>query len=110
MKHRSPLYPGLIWLIPIAGIFLFLFGWYLSTKNEMNQKYNTGIITGWILLVPLLGLILFAWSWAAGAAKVHGKYTGGIGFLLMFLLGPIGGAIHQAAFNEAAKAGMQRAA
>jgi hypothetical protein len=91
--------------VPIAGILIWLFGWYLSTKNEMNQKYNTGIVTGWIFLVPLLGPILFAWSYAGGAAKVHGKYSQGVGFLLLFLLAPVGAYLHQAAFNEVAARG-----
>lgn len=104
MKQRNVLFAALIMLVPFVGGLIWLFGWLLSTKNEMNEKFNTGIITGWILLVPLLGGLIFMWSYAGGAAKVHGKYSQGIGFLVMFvpILGPY---LHQSAFNETAQRG-----
>lgn len=105
MQQRSPIFAALIMFVPIVGILIWLFAWLLSTKNEMNQKFNTGIITGWIFLVPILGPILFYWQYAGGAAKVHGKYSQGVGFILLFLLAPVGAYLHQAAFNEAAQRG-----
>ena len=101
MKQRNVLFAALIMLVPIVGALIWLFGWLLSTKNEMNEKYNTGIITGWILLVPFLGGLIFMWSYAGGANKVTGKYSQGIGFLMM-LFAPLGGYLHQTAFNELA--------
>lgn len=100
MKQRSPAFAGLIMLVPIVGILIWWFGWYVSTKNEMNQKYNTGIPTAWVILIPFIGGLWFAWAWAGGAAKVHGKYSQGVGFLLMFFIAPVGAWLHQAAFNE----------
>ena len=75
MQQRNPLYAALIWLIPIVGLLVWWFTWYLPTKREMNQKYNAGIVTGWIVLVPFIGFLYFHWSYAGGAAKVHGKYS-----------------------------------
>ena len=46
MQQRSPIFAALIMFVPIVGILIWLFAWLLSTKNEMNQKFNTGIITG----------------------------------------------------------------
>jgi hypothetical protein len=112
MQQRNPLFAALIIFVPFVGGLIWLFAWLLSTKNEMNQKFNTGIITGWILLVPFLGGLIFMWSYAGGAAKVHGKYSQGMGFLVL-LLAPLGGYLHQSAFNEAGQRGgaaMQRAA
>ncbi len=101
MQQRNVLFAALIMLVPLVGGLIWLFGWLLPTKNEMNQKFNTGIITGWILLVPFLGGLIFMWSYAGGAAKVHGKYSQGMGFLMM-LLAPLGAYLHQTAFNETA--------
>jgi hypothetical protein len=99
MQQRNVLFATLIMFVPIVGGLIWLFGWLLPTKNEMNQKYNTGIITGWILLVPILGGLIFTWSYAGGAAKVTGKYSQVVGFLL-FLVAPLAGYLHQSAFNE----------
>jgi|GEM_PF-3263917 len=104
MKQRNVLFATLIMLVPLVGGLIWLFGWLLSTKNEMNEKYNTGIITGWILLVPFLGALIFFWSYAGGANKVTGKYSQGIGFL-MFFIAPLAGFLHQTAFNEAGQRG-----
>ncbi|MBP6845046.1 MAG: hypothetical protein KA201_14945 [Kofleriaceae bacterium] len=105
MQQRNPLYAALIWLIPIVGILVWFFTWYLPTKREMNAKYNAGIITGWICLVPFIGFLIFHWSYAGGAAKVHGKYSQGLGFILMLFILPVGAYLQQAAFNEVAARG-----
>ena len=113
MQQRNPLYAALIWLIPSVGLLVWWFTWYLPTKREMNQKYNAGIVTGWIVLVPFIGFLYFHWSYAGGAAKVHGKYSQGLGFILMLFILPVGAYLQQAAFNEAAQRGgaaLQRAA
>ena len=63
-------------------------------------------------IARILGPLIFAWSYAGGAAKVHGKYSQGIGFLALLII-PVGGYLHQSAFNETAQRGgaaLQRAA
>lgn len=111
MQKRNPLFAALILFVPLVGGLIWLFGWLLPTKNEMNQKFNTGIPHGILIIIPIVGL-WWMWQYAGAANKVTGKYSQAVGFLLL-LIAPVGGYLHQSAFNEQADRGgtaMQRAA
>jgi hypothetical protein len=96
MTRRSVVLVLLFSLITfgIYGIY-----WYVATKDEMVSK-GADIPTGWLIIIPIAS-IYWVWRWSAGVEHVsRGKMSGGVTFLLMFLLGwPIGMAILQATFN-----------
>jgi CDP-diglyceride synthetase len=109
MQQRNVLFATLIMFVPLVGGLIWLFGWLLPTKNEMNQKYNTGIPHGILLIVPIVNF-WWLWKYATAANKVTGKLSPGVGFVVFFIA-PLAGYLHQSAFNEqGAKAGVARAA
>lgn len=98
MQQRNVLFATLTPFIPLVGGLIWLFGWLLSTKNEMNQKYNAGIPHGILIIIPVVNL-WWMWRYASAANKVTGKLSPVAGFLVL-LIAPLGGFLHQSAFNE----------
>jgi hypothetical protein len=103
MTQRSPVTVLILWCVTF-GIYPLI--WLISTKNELNQKFNAGIPTGWLLILGPLGLY---WSYKYWTAVQ--KVTG-VSWILGFLFGPIGAFMAQGKFNEtgAGAGGMARAA
>jgi hypothetical protein len=115
MRQRSPV---LVIVYTIITFGIYGLYWAVSTKNEMNQKYNAGIPTAWLIIVPIAG-IYWGWKWCEGAQKTT---NGGVSGAMLFVLFLVGGAIPiagpvamvlaQSAFNKtsAGAMSMQRAA
>ncbi len=58
------------------------------------------IPTAWLIIVPLVN-IWWLWKYSEGVEKVTGgKLSGVLAFILLWVLGPIGGAIVQDSFNN----------
>lgn len=111
MQQRNVLFATLIMFVPLVGGLIWLFGWLLPTKNEMNQKFNAGIPHGILLIIPIVNL-WWLWQYAGAANKVTGKLSQGVGFIVFFIA-PLAGYLHQSAFNEQGQRGgaaLQRAA
>jgi uncharacterized membrane protein YjgN (DUF898 family) len=84
------------------GIYAIV--WMVKTKNEMNTQ-GANIPTAWLLIVPVVS-IWWSWKYAGGVEHVtRGKFSQVIAFILMAVLGVIGMAIIQDAFNKAADQG-----
>lgn len=80
------------------GIYSLI--WFVKTKGEMVRS-GADIPTSWLLIVPIAN-IYWQWKWSGGVEYVtRGRTQQAIAFLLIFLLGIIGMAIVQAAFNRA---------
>ncbi len=78
--------------------------WMVKTKNEMNSQ-GASIPTAWLIIVPIVS-IWWMWKYAGGVEHVtRGKSSQVIAFILLFVLGVIGMAIIQDAFNKAADQG-----
>lgn len=78
--------------------------WMVKTKNEMNTQ-GASIPTAWLLIVPVVS-IWWMWKYAGGVEHVtRGKSSQVIAFILLFVLGVIGMAIIQDAFNKVADQG-----
>jgi len=100
LVERDPL------VVLLLGIFtcgIYSWYWLVKTKGELNRSGADHIPTAWIWLIPIVGGIWWNWKYAQGAAKVAGKYSDALIFLLIWLLGPIGHAIMQDAYNNAIK-------
>jgi hypothetical protein len=96
MKRRSPAAPL---LLPIVTFGIYSLVWLVKTKNEMNRTVDT-IPTGWLLIVPIAN-IWWEWKYAVGVEQYTDKgMSRHAAFWLLFLLGPIGAAIIQNAFNN----------
>ena len=79
----------------IYGIF-----WLYWTKQEMN-RLGAEIPTLWLIWIPFVS-IWWLWKWSEGVdVATRGKMSGATAFLLSWLLGSIGYAIVQDAFNKA---------
>ncbi len=91
-------------LLSIFTFFIYGLIWMVKTKNEMNSQ-GASIPTAWLLLVPIVQYWWY-WKYAGGVEHVtRGKTSQVIAFILLFVLGPIGMAIIQDAFNKAADQG-----
>lgn len=67
----------------------------------MNATVATKVPTAWMLIVPIAN---FVWYWKyAGAVQefTKGGLSQAAGFWLLLILGPIGAAVVQSAFNKA---------
>jgi hypothetical protein len=96
VKLRSP---AAVFLLPFITLFISFLVWEVSTKKSMNDDGAT-VPTVWMQIIPILN---YVWIWKyAGAAS---EYTKGAvsqagAFWLLALLGPLGAAILQSAFNK----------
>jgi hypothetical protein len=97
MKNRSP-----IAVVLLSFITLGIYAWYWSvkTKTEMNS-HGTNIPTAWIWLIPIVGQAWWYWKYSEGVEHITGgKLSTILTFVLLFVVGPIGMAIIQDAFNK----------
>lgn len=98
MKNRNPL---VVFLFSILTCGLYSWYWIVKTKGEMN-KIGEKIPTAWIWLIPLVGNFWWYWKYSEGIDHVTQKEIPTIlAILALLLLGPIGQAIIQVAFNRA---------
>ncbi|MCX6727246.1 MAG: DUF4234 domain-containing protein [Candidatus Saccharibacteria bacterium] len=106
MKNRSPI---AVALLPIVTFGIYQIFWYVDTKEEMNA-HGADIPTAWLLIVPLAN-IYWVWKYCGGVEKVtNAKYSQVLAFILLYLIGSIGAAIIQDAFNKAGAPAMAPAA
>lgn len=97
MKKRNPIAVFLFGLITL-GIYSWY--WAVKTKGEMN-RLGEKIPTAWIWLIPIIGSIWWWWKYSEAVEHITQKEMGGVlAFVVLFLLGGIGQAIIQDAFNK----------
>jgi len=100
MKKRSPIAVALLGF-PTLGIYWLY--WLVKTKGEMNSK-GEQIPTAIMLIIPFVN-IYWLYLYSKGVNNVtKGQLSTAISFLLIWLLGFIGYAIIQDAFNSIAEA------
>ncbi|MBL8620307.1 MAG: DUF4234 domain-containing protein [Myxococcales bacterium] len=86
-------------ILSIITFGIYAIVWMVSTKREMNQR-GAAIPTAWLALVPVVG-IWWTWRYCAGVEQVTGGKTSQVmAFVVLALLGVIGMAIVQDAFNK----------
>jgi hypothetical protein len=101
MKKVSPVMVIVFTIISFGFYALF---WVINRKTEMNAQ-GANIPTAWLMIVPVVG-IWWSWKFAGGVEHVtRGKTSQVIAFILMAVLGVIGMAIIQDAFNKVADQG-----
>lgn len=100
VKMRSPI---AVFLLSFVTLGIYAWYWYVKVKGELNQSQNkVQIPTAFVWLIPIVGHIWYAWRFSQATDVVTGSaYSTPVAFLLIFLLGPIGYAILQYAFNTA---------
>jgi hypothetical protein len=97
MKKRSPL---AVFLLAFPTIGIYSWYWAVKTKGELNRRGGS-VPTAWIWLIPVIGGIYWYWRYSEAVQTVtQGKTTALVSFLLLFLLGMIGQAVLQNAFNK----------
>jgi hypothetical protein len=91
-------------LLSIVTFGIYAIVWMVKTKNEMNSQ-GANIPTAWLMIVPIVS-IWWSWKYCGGVEHVtRGKTSQVIAFILFVVLGVIGMAIIQDAFNKAADQG-----
>jgi len=96
MIRRSALAVLVLSLLTFGIYFLV---WMVKTKNEMNRQ-GASIPTAILLIVPFAN-IYWMWKYAEGVELVtERRMSGPVAFLVLWLLGVIGGAILQSEFNR----------
>lgn len=95
---------AMVIVLSIITFGIYAIVWMVKTKNEMNSQ-GANIPTAWLLIVPFVS-IWWTWKYSGGVEHVtRGKTSQVIAFVLMFVLGVIGMAIIQDAFNKVADQG-----
>lgn len=95
---------AMVIVLSIITFGIYAIVWMVKTKNEMNSQ-GANIPTAWLLIVPIVS-IWWMWKYSGGVEHVtRGKTSQVIAFVLMFVLGVIGMAIIQDAFNKVADQG-----
>ena len=96
MKLRSP---AAVFLLPFITLFISFLVWEVSTKKVMNEE-GANVPTIWLQIVPILNYV-WIWKYAGGAELYTKGAVSQVGaFWLLALLGPLGGAILQSAYNK----------
>ncbi len=96
MTRRDPIVLILLTIVTLGFYGVFWFYW---TKNEMKAR-GADIPTFILYFLPFINWY-WLWKWCVGVEKVTDRRMGsGVSFLLIFLLGIIGGAFVQNAFNQ----------
>jgi hypothetical protein len=87
-------------VLSIITLGIYSIVWTVKTKGEMVRQ-GADIPTSWLLIVPIAGFY-YLWKWCVGVEHVTGgKMSGGLAFVLFFVLGVIGMGIIQAELNKA---------
>jgi hypothetical protein len=98
MQNRSPI---AVALLPFVTLGIYSIYWEVKTKDEM-VALGADIPTAWLLIVPIVN-IWWLWKYCQGVEKVtSGQMNGVLAFILIYLIGCIGGAIIQDSFNHVA--------
>ena len=97
LTRRSPI---AVFLLSVVTGGIYSWYWQVKTKGELNRSGADHIPTAWIWLIPCVGTIWWLWKYAKGFEQVTGKYSAALAFVLLFLLGAIGMAIIQDAYND----------
>ena len=106
MKNRNPFAVALLPLVTFGIYFIY---WQVKTKGAM-KALGADIPTAWLIIVPFVN-IWWMWKYSQGVEHVTGgKLSGILTFILLWLLGSIGGAIVQDSFNNLAVAAPAAAA
>ena len=96
MKLRSP---AAVFLLPFITLFISFLVWVVSTKKDMNEE-GANVPTIWLQIVPILNYV-WIWKYAGGAELYTKGAVSQVGaFWLLALLGPLGGAVLQSAYNK----------
>jgi hypothetical protein len=96
VKLRSP---AAVFLLPFVTLFISFLVWEVSTKKSMNEA-GAGIPTTWMQIIPILNYV-WIWKYAGGAAEyTKGAVSQAGAFWLLALLGPLGAAVLQSAYNK----------
>ncbi|MCA9514815.1 MAG: DUF4234 domain-containing protein [Myxococcales bacterium] len=95
MTQRSP---ALVVVLTIITFGIYALVWYVTTKNEMNTKFDAQIPTAWLLIIPFVN-IYWIWAYSAGVEKVT-KQPAATTFLLLFLISIVGLPVTQSNFNK----------
>lgn len=96
MKNRSPL---AVFFFPLITFGIYGLYWMVKTKGEMNER-GANIPTAWLIIIPFVN-IWWMWKYSEGVGQVtNEKLSGVLAFILLWLLGSIGMAIIQDAFNK----------
>jgi multidrug resistance efflux pump len=99
MTQRNP---ALVFVLSLVTLGIYAIVWYVMTKEEMNRTADAQIPTAWLLIIPFVN-IFWIWKFSEGVEKTTNKDTsGGLAFVLLFLLGVIGMAIIQSGLNKVA--------
>lgn len=97
MKNRNPL---MVFLLTFLTCGIYGWYWFIKTKDEMNSK-GEKIPTAWIWLIPIIGQFWWIWKYSEGVEHVSkNELNIFLALLALYLLGPIGMAIVQEAFNR----------
>jgi len=101
MQRRSV---AMVFVLTLITFGIYGLIWMVKTKNEMNAQ-GANIPTAWLIIVPVVQY-WWMWKYAGGVEHVtRGKTSQVIAFILIFILGMIGMAILQDAFNKVADQG-----
>jgi Domain of unknown function (DUF4234) len=96
MKPRSVAAPL---LLPLITFGIYGLVWQVKTKTEMNQA-GQKVPTAWWLIVPFAN-IWWLWAYSVAAENFTNKgISKAAAFWLQLLLGVIGYAVVQSAFNN----------
>ena len=99
MTPRSPI---AVFAYSILTLGIYQWYWLVKTKGELNRSQaKVAVPTAFVWLIPIVGGVWWYWKYAEAVDEVtHGKYSTPVSFLIIWLLGTIGCAIMQYAFNE----------
>ncbi|MFC1999734.1 DUF4234 domain-containing protein [Chloroflexota bacterium] len=96
MTNRSPI---MVFILSFITFGIYGIYWMVVTKNEMKAR-GADIPTAWLIIVPFVN-IWWEWKFSVGVEKVTNKgMTAPIAFILLWILGMIGGAIIQSELNK----------
>ncbi len=90
--------PAAVFFLTIVTFGIYGIVWFANTKNTLEARGAT-VGGAWQMFIPILSLI-WLWKWCQGVDQVSGgELSAGSTLLKVWLLGPIGMAMMQAAFN-----------
>ena len=96
MQNRNPF---LVFFLSLITFGIYGIVWYVETKREMNSR-GAQIPTAWLIIIPIVN-IYWLWKYSEGVQLVtKERMNAGAAFVLTLLLGSIGIAIVQSAFNS----------